>query len=73
MLYSPNRHIAVRINTTSAHNNMYDSHQHQVAHKKPGIKDYRLHDSIYINYKNRQNPIYSVRSWWSPGRVGIRG
>lgn len=38
--------------------------------KKPDTKEYILHDSIYIQFKNRQTPISYVRSQNRKGRDG---
>ena len=46
---------------TTAHNNLHDSHEQKVKYKKPDIKDFRLYNSIYINYKNK--PVGGSLGW----------
>lgn len=40
---------------TATPNNINDSHKTNVEQKKSDTKEYLLHDSIYIKYKNRHN------------------
>ena len=56
----------MRINKLQPHTIIYMTHKHKVKYKKPDIKDFRLYNSIYINYKNK-----SVGA--SPGWMGDMG
>lgn len=48
---------------------MDESHKHNVEQKKRESKGYILYDSIYIKFKNRQQPILNVRRVFISGGI----
>lgn len=43
--------------TTNTHSNLDESRMHYAKQRKPYTKGYKLYDSFYMKFKNRQNKV----------------